>query len=65
VLFLEMVPRCPQPLVFMRLALIMGKEKVLTWLVVRGYLVIIMRCCRWGVKGDVPTTVGWSEISWL
>ncbi|QCD89085.1 hypothetical protein DEO72_LG4g23 [Vigna unguiculata] len=30
----------------LRLALIMGKEKVLTWLVVRGCLVIIMRCCR-------------------
>ena len=63
-LFLEMVSRRPQPLVFMRLALIMGKEKVLTWLAVRGCLVIIMRWCRWGVKGDVPTTVGWSKVSW-
>ena len=50
---LEMVPRRPQPLAFMRLALIMGKEKVLTWLAVRGYLVIIMIWFRWGVLKEM------------
>ena len=50
---LEMVSRHPQPLAFMRLALIMGKEKVLTWLAVRGCLVIIMRWFRWGVLKEM------------
>jgi len=31
----------------------MGKEKVLTWLAVRGCLVIIMRWFRWGVLKEM------------
>ena len=50
---LEMVPRRPQPLAFMRLALIMEKEKVSTWLAIRGCLVIIMRWFRWEVLKEM------------
>ena len=50
---LEMVPRHPQPHEVMSLALIMGKEKVLTWLDVRGCVVIIMRWFRWEVLKEM------------
>jgi len=53
VLPLVMVSRRPPPHAFMSLALIMGKEKVLTRLVVRGCLVIIMRWLRWEVLKEM------------
>ena len=52
-LFWEMVSRRPQQLAFMRLALIMEKEKVSTWLAIRGCLVIIMRWFRWEVLKEM------------